>query len=93
MEINAGKLIGMATAAVVLIPAMLWGVPYYINSIAIAAVDVRMAEIATDPSEHPTVVSLITEVDNIEITLERVEGKVDAFSSSFMEYLERQAAE
>ncbi len=93
MEINAGKVIGAVATAAVIIPTMLWGVPYYINSIAIAAVDVRVAELIVDPAEHPAIVELTTEVDNIEVTLDRVELKVDAFSASFMDYLERQAGE
>lgn len=60
---------------------------YWINT----EVERRMEELASDPGKHPTVVELVTEVENIENTVVRVEDKVDAFAGKFLEYLERQS--
>ena len=54
-------------------------------------VERRMNELAVDPSAAPVVVELKTDMENVKASNERIEGKVDAFSSKFMEYLERQA--
>lgn len=54
-------------------------------------VERRMNELAIDPAAAPAVVTLQAEVANIEASQVRIEGKVDAFSKSFMDYLERQA--
>ncbi len=54
-------------------------------------VERRMKELQQDPASAPVIVELITEMDNVEVTLSRVEGKVDAFSEKFLEYLSRQA--
>lgn len=62
---------------------------YWINT----EVERRMSELATDPGEHPAVVELRTETDNIKQGQVRIETKVDAFSSKFLEYLERQAGQ
>ncbi len=53
-------------------------------------VERRMNELATDPALSPVVVTLQAEVANIEASQVRIEAKVDAFSASFMEYLQRQ---
>jgi len=53
-------------------------------------VERRMNELAQDPAKAPVIVELITEMDNVEVTLSRVETKVDAFSEKFLEYLQRQ---
>ncbi len=60
---------------------------YWINT----EVERRMGELATDPADAPVVVTLQTEVANIEASQIRIEAKVDAFSQKFLEYLERQA--
>lgn len=60
---------------------------YWINT----EVERRMNELATDPALSPVVVTLQTEVANIEASQVRIEAKVDAFSESFMAYLQRQA--
>jgi len=54
-------------------------------------VERRMNELAVDPAAAPAVVTLQAEVANIEASQVRIEAKVDAFSASFMAYLERQA--
>ena len=54
-------------------------------------VERRMNELAIDPSAAPAVVSLQTDMHNVKASQERIEGKVDKFSESFMAYLERQA--
>jgi hypothetical protein len=53
-------------------------------------VERRMDELATDPALSPVVVTLQAEVANIEASQIRIEAKVDAFSASFMAYLQRQ---
>ena len=60
---------------------------YWVNT----EVERRMKELVQDPAHAPVIVELVTEVDNIEATVTRVETKVDAFSAKFLEYLERQA--
>ena len=60
---------------------------YWINT----EVERRMEELAQDPGNHPSVVQLQTEVENIKAGQARIESKVDMFSSKFLEYLERQA--
>lgn len=87
MEVNLGRIaakVGEVAAilAVVATVASLW---------IDREVERRMNELAVDPSAAPVVVQLQTEVENIESTMARVEGKVDAFSTKFLEYLERQA--
>ena len=59
---------------------------YWINT----EVERRMGELATDPANHPAVVTLQTEVAIMKESQVRVERKVDAFSAKFLEYLERQ---
>lgn len=54
-------------------------------------VERRMNELAIDPAAAPAVVTLQTEVANIEASQVRIENKVDKFSESFLAYLERQA--
>jgi len=60
---------------------------YWINT----EVERRMGELAQDPSKHPAVVTLQTEVRVMKESQVRVERKVDAFSTKFLEYLERQS--
>ena len=54
-------------------------------------VERRMNELAIDPAAAPVVVALNTDMQNVKASQERIEGKVDAFSTKFMEYLEREA--
>ena len=54
-------------------------------------VERRMNELATDPANSPVVVTLQADVGNIKSSQVRIEAKVDAFSESFMAYLQRQA--
>ena len=54
-------------------------------------VERRMGELATDPANAPAVVANTTKLESIEAGQIRIERKVDAFSTKFMEYLERQA--
>ncbi len=60
---------------------------YWINT----EVERRMDELATDPSNHPAVVQLQTEMVFVKESQVRVERKVDAFSGKFLDYLERQS--
>jgi hypothetical protein len=62
---------------------------YWINT----EVERRMGELADDPGSHPTVVANTTKLETLEAGQERIEDKVDAFSSKFLEYLERQAGQ
>lgn len=62
---------------------------YWINT----EVERRMKEIAEDPASHPVVVELKTTQGALKEGQVRIETKVDAFSSKFLEYLERQAEE
>lgn len=55
-------------------------------------VERRMNELAIDPSAAPAVVALTTDMGNVKASQVRIEGKVDAFSTKFLEYLEREAA-
>jgi hypothetical protein len=59
---------------------------YWINT----EVERRMGELEQDPSQHPAVVTLQAEVKGMKESQVRVERKVDAFSTKFLEYLERQ---
>lgn len=54
-------------------------------------VERRMDELATDPSKHPAVVQLQTEMVGVKESQARIELKVDTFSTKFLEYLERQS--
>lgn len=60
---------------------------YWINT----EVERRMGELAQDPSSHPAVVQLQTEMVHVKESQERIELKVDMFSNKFLEYLERQS--
>jgi len=60
---------------------------YWINT----EVERRMNELAIDPSAAPAVVENKTKLASLEVGQARIEGKVDAFSTKFLEYLERQA--
>jgi len=60
---------------------------YWINT----EVERRMDELATDPASAPAVVANTTKLAHIESGQARIEGKVDAFSQKFLEYLERQS--
>ena len=54
-------------------------------------VERRMEELAKDPGKHPVIVELVTESDNTQEQLVRIEGKVDAFSTEFTRYLQRRS--
>ena len=56
-------------------------------------VERRMNELAIDPSSAPAVVANTTKLESLSDGQKRIEGKVDTFSSKFLEYLERQASE
>ena len=59
-------------------------------------VERRMNELTVeplDPASAPIVVELNTKVDGLQVQAARIEGKVDAFSTSFQGYLERQAGD
>lgn len=62
---------------------------YWINT----EVERRMGELADDPGAHPTVVANTTKLETLEAGQVRIENKVDAFSSEFLRYLERQAGQ
>jgi hypothetical protein len=62
---------------------------YWLNT----EVERRMGELAANPGDHPTVVANTTKLNTLEAGQTRIETKVDAFSSKFLEYLERQARE
>ena len=62
---------------------------YWINT----EVERRMIELASDPGSHPVVVELKTTQVALKDGQKRIETKVDAFSSKFLDYLERQANE
>lgn len=87
MEINLGKVaakvgeIGAILGAVAVIGSM------WIDR----EVERRMNELAVDPSAAPAVVANTTKLESLEVGQHRIEGKVDAFSQKFLEYLERQA--
>jgi len=55
-------------------------------------VERRMGELASDPASNPVVVANTTKLQTLSDGQKRIEGKVDAFSTSFLQYLERQAA-
>jgi outer membrane murein-binding lipoprotein Lpp len=60
---------------------------YWINT----EVERRMKELASNPADAPEVVAISTKVEGLEAGQARIETKVDAFSSQFLAYLERQA--
>lgn len=55
-------------------------------------VERRMNELAIDPAAAPAVVTLKADMANVKESQVRIEGKVDAFSTKFLEYLEREAS-
>lgn len=59
---------------------------YWINT----EVERRMNELAIDPSAVPVVVDLVSDVENLTTGQQRIEGKVDTFSTEFTKYLQRQ---
>ena len=87
MELSAGQVSGGIATAGAAVTLILWGVPYYIDK----QVERRMNELAIDPSAAPAVVANTTKLETLAEGQTRIEGKVDAFSTKFMEYLERQA--
>jgi len=81
---EAGKKCGEIAAIVVILGA--------VGSLWIdREVERRMSELATKPADIPEIVVLTTKMESVEAAIVRVEGKVDTFSQSFMEYLQRQA--
>jgi hypothetical protein len=87
VEINISKIASKLGELAAILAVVGVAATYWINT----EVERRMNELAVDPAASPVVVELVTEVDNIEATVDRVEDKVDAFSQKFIEYLERQA--
>ena len=83
---NIPKWVQKLTEWTALFAIILTGGSYWINT----EVERRMNELAIDPASAPAVVTLQAEVANIEASQIRIEGKVDAFSAKFMEYLQRQ---
>ena len=86
--------IGAASAAIVLVVALLWGVPYYIRAKVAEQVKVITAQASKPQSitdlEAADLV-IIARLDAIDAGQLRIETKVDTFSASFMAYLQRQA--
>ena len=81
-------------SVLVLVSAMVWGVPPYLKSEVHTLYDAEVA--AAGPSQE--VLILIAKVEAVEAGLIRVEArtdatgvKVDDFSIRFIDYLERQA--
>lgn len=73
---------------------LFWGVPYYID----IQVEQRIAELAEGREKAPVIVELekadavfAETLENIEASQVRIEMEVDAFSTAFLAYLERQA--
>ena len=91
MEMNAKTIVSGIVAAVGTITLILWGVPYYIKSAVNDQVEARMNELAIDPASAPAVVANTTKLESLSEGQQRIEGKVDKFSSEFLRYLERQA--
>lgn len=60
---------------------------YWVNT----EVERRMKELASDPGQHPVIVEIQSDVDNLEKGQIRIEGTVNTFSTEFMRYLQRQA--
>ena len=89
MEITTSKVAAKVGEVVGIIAAVGFVASLWIDR----EVERRMNELAIDPSAAPAVVELKTEMDNVEQTMVRVEGKVDAFSTEFMKYLERQSGQ
>jgi len=88
------KLIGQGTAAIAVLVALGWGVPYYIR----AQVADQLTVINENAAKDPDIVALetadqviLTRLDALAAGQTRIEGKVDLFAASFMSYLERQS--
>lgn len=86
------KWAGGIAAALTVTGLVLWGVPYYIKSVVDDQVKIKMAELTTDPAAAPAVVTLTNDVTHLKAGQDRIEGKVDAFSTQFLQYLEREAS-
>ena len=87
-------LISGCTAALVLVGALLWGVPFYIR--AQVADQVAAINAAAPKSQDITALEsadlvIVTRLDNLADGQVRIEAKVDLFATSFMSYLERQS--
>ena len=83
----AKKLVEWVGVAVVLGGALAAVGSMWINT----EVERRMKELASNPAEAPAVVANTTKLESLEQGQARIETKVDAFSSQFLAYLERQA--
>jgi outer membrane murein-binding lipoprotein Lpp len=83
----AKKLVEWVGMAVVLGGALAAVGSMWINT----EVERRMNELASNPADAPAVVAISTKVEGLEAGQARIETKVDAFSSQFLAYLERQA--
>ena len=94
-KLNAGKLVGLATAVLILGGLVLWGVPYYIASIARAQVTTEIAALPPDP--HPItaveVGALTTKVENTEATVLRIEKAMIARDAVILKYFQDKAGE
>lgn len=87
MEVNISKIAAKVGEIVAIVAAV--GV---VGSMWIdREVERRMNELAVDPAAAPAVVALKTDMQNVKNSQQRIEGKVDAFSQRFLEYLEREA--
>lgn len=89
MELELKKIIPKVVEYAALVAVLATVGSYWINT----EVERRMNELAVDPDSAPAVVSLKTDMNNVKTGQARIERKVDAFSTKFLEYLERQAGE
>ncbi len=84
---KVGIWISSITGAIVLIGALLWGVPWYIQGQVIAQVKLELAEVSTPQA----VVDNTAALKAFGEQLTGMENRMIARDKFFMEYLERQA--
>ncbi len=94
-EWTVGKIVGLATAILALSGLVLWGVPYYIGSVARAQVTTELAALPPDP--HPItaieVGALTTKVADTEATVLRIEAAMIERDRVILKYFQDKAGE
>ena len=94
-KINVGKMVGLATAVLILGGLVLWGVPYYIAGTVRAQVTKELK--ALPPNPHPItaveVGALTTKVENTEATVLRIEKAMIARDAVILKYFQDKAGE
>ncbi len=94
-QMTVGKIVGLATAVLVLGGMVLWGVPFYIATKVSAQVTTELAALPADP--HPItaveVGALTTKVADTEATVLRIEAAMIERDKIILKYFQDKAGE